>query len=336
MSRSRDFADLAGSADAGGLTGRNLIINGAMQVVQRGTSVSVSDGAGYKTVDRWHYTYGDGTAGEFSTWTMSQDTDAPEGFANSTKFICTTAASAPSLRTSALLQQRIEGQNLQHLKYGLSSANKLTASFWVKSNNTGTIGVTLLQTGNTRLYVESVSINSANTWEYKTITFNGDTSNSLANDNSEELAIRFAWEYNTDRIGGSASWSASGTPDGQSYLAPTGTSARTTSLNDTFYITGVQLEVGETATPFEHRSYGDELARCQRYYYTTGADYGHGVFNANTYGSTSFPVTMRADPTITWLAGTSPTPTGLSINPTGLYAFSTSTQGMQFNADAEL
>jgi len=268
MSRARDLADLGGSADAGGLTGRNLIINGAMQVAQRGTSVSVSNNAGYKTVDRWNYTYGDNTAGEYSTWTMSQDTDAPEGFSSSTKFICTTAASAPSSITSTVLQQFIEGQNLQHLKYGTANANKITASFWVKSNNTGDIGVSLRQPGNTRLYVESVSINSVNTWEYKTVTFNGDTSNSLANDNTSELGIRFAFEYNTGRIGGSASWEAGGTPDGQSYLAPTGVSARTSTADDTFYITGVQLEVGQTATPFEHRSYGDELARCQRYYQT--------------------------------------------------------------------
>ena len=103
-----------------------------------------------------------------------------------------------------------------------------------------------------------------------------------------------------------------------------------------FFITGIQLEVGEQATAFEHRSVGDELARCQRYYYTTGADYGHGVFNANSYGHASFPVTMRADPSITFLAGTSTTPTSVTINPTGFYAYSTATQGMQFNANAEL
>jgi len=305
---------------------RNLIINGAMQVAQRGTSTT---GGGF-LVDRFELNINNT---DNIAITQSQDSSGPSGFANSWKILATTAESVVAADERVRFRQNIEGQNLQQFAFGTSAAKSMTLSFYVKSNKTGTYAVNLEQDDASRVIGSTYTINAANTWEYKTITVSGDTSGTINNDNGVGLVV--SWYL----LAGSNYTSTDNTSYGASANGKQAYGHSTTwgqSTNDDFYITGVQLEVGDTATPFEHRSYGDELARCQRYYYTTGADYGHGVFNANTYGSTSFPVTMRSDPTITWLAGTATTPTSLNINPTGLYAHSTSTQGMQFNANAEL
>ena len=316
MSRAREIADL-GSPAASGLSNRNLIINGAMTVAQRGTSATASNAVAYLTLDRWEYSYGDGTSNEFSTWTMSQDSDAPSGFSNSTKFICTTAASAPSTLTAALFQQKFEGQDLQQIQFAKSGAKTLTASFYIKSNKTGNIGVQLFAQDDSTLNSQLVSINTANTWEFKTVTFSPKTSGTeIPNDNTLGLRIRFVFEYNTGRaFGTSDTWAAKQT---NSQLVPAGTSARVSTANDTFFITGVQLEIGETATPFEHRSFGDELAKCQRYYYYSGfgfnnpggtdsgsTDYEGQIFsvhigsNRHTFFG-SFPVFLRGLPTLTF------------------------------------
>ena len=292
----------------GNLGNRNLIINGAMNVAQRGTSATASNAAAYLTLDRWEYSYGTGTSNEFSTWTMSQDSDAPSGFSNSTKFICTTAASAPSTLTAAMFQQKFEGQDLQQIQFAKSGAKTLTASFYIKSNKTGNIGVQLFAQDDSTINSQLVSINTANTWEFKTVTFSPKTSGTeIPNDNTLGLRIRFVFEYNTGRaFGTSDTWAAKQT---NSQLVPAGTSARVSTANDTFFITGVQLEVGDTATPFEHRSFGDELAKCQRYYLKLGgADingggyYRYGVGSCQGINNSNIlvkpTVTMRTTPTL--------------------------------------
>jgi len=292
--------------------GSNLIINGAMQVAQRATSATAANSVEYLTLDRWQYTYGDSTSNEYSSWTMSQDSDAPDGFSNSLKFICTTAASAPSTLTAALTQQKFEGQDLQQIQFAKSGAKTLTASFYVKSNQTGNIGVQLYAIDDNTMNSQLISIDTANTWEFKTVTFAAKTSGTeIPNDNTEGMRIRFVFEYNTGRAVGTANtWAAKQT---NSQLVPAGTSARTSSLNDTFFLAGVQLEVGEQATPFQHRSFDDELDRCKRYYQKS---FAYGTAPANdiagvrmsempssdsaSYGGALVYLekTMRANPTV--------------------------------------
>ncbi len=297
MSRARDFADLAGSADAGGLTGRNLIINGAMQVAQRGTSQTGVTSGGYKDApDRFKI-----EADSAGTWTLSQSTTAPDGFSYSYKFDCTTANTSLSAGSKLSISQRIEGQDLQHLKKGTSGAESITLSFWVRSAKTGTYIVQLKDQDNTRTYSQAYTISSADTWEHKTLTYAGDTTGAFDNDNADSFRIFWWLVAGTDYTSGTlaTAWQAHDHPDravGQVNLAD--------STSNEWYITGTQLEVGDTATPFEHRSYGDELARCQRYFYQTltGAAYqrhGLGVAISTSFVDMPYrlPQTMRTRPT---------------------------------------
>lgn len=314
MSKAAELAALIGSGQAQG--NRNLIINGAMQVAQRGTSATASNAVAYLTLDRWEYSYGDGTSNEFSTWTMSQDSDAPSGFSNSTKFICTTAASAPSTLTAAMVQQKFEGQDLQQIQFAKSGAKTLTASFYIKSNKTGNIGVQLFAQDDSTINSQLVSINTANTWEFKTVTFSSKTSGTeIPNDNTVGLRIRFVFEYNTSRaFGTSDTWAAKQT---NSQLVPAGTSARVSTANDTFFLAGTQFEIGDVATPFEHEDFGTTLAKCQRYYYqlAQGSYMIVGMNDTTSNCETTFglPVEMRADPAL----GTSGTSSEYSIRQNG-------------------
>ena len=299
MSRSRDFADLAGSADAGGLTGRNLIINGSQIVAQRGTSTSGTTGSGYHATDRWQIA--NATLG---TWTVSQSTTAPDGFSNSFKMDCTTADASPAAGDFLMFRQHVEAQNLQHLRCGTSSAQSLTLSFWVRSNKTGTYIAELLQPDASNRHINKVyTISSADTWEYKTITFAGDTSGVINNDNGSGFQVNWWLGAGSNYTGGTlqTSWgavTAANRAVGLVNLADT--------IGNDWHITGVQLEVGETATPFEHEDYGTTLAKCQRYYYESGGtttnDWGQkGYQAASQYvaNTLSHPVAMRASPTLT-------------------------------------
>jgi hypothetical protein len=294
MSRARDFADLAGSADAGGLTGRNLIINGAMQVAQRGTSQTGVTSGGYKDApDRFKI-----EADSAGTWTLSQSTTAPDGFSYSYKFDCTTANTSLSAGSKLSISQRIEGQDLQHLKKGTSGAESITLSFWVRSAKTGTYIVQLKDQDNTRTYSQAYTISSADTWEHKTLTYAGDTTGAFDNDNADSLRIFWWLVAGTDYTSGTlaTAWQAHDHPDravGQVNLAD--------STSNEWYITGIQLEVGETATPFEHRSFGDELLRCQRYFAKIRAGWSGDTTNDGSYrASYQNAVEMRATPTATW------------------------------------
>jgi len=298
MSKARQLADLGNVYDDGALSNRNLIINGAMQVAQRGTSVTGVTSSGYRTCDRFVV-----SMLTLGTWTISQSTDAPEGFANSLKLDCTTADASPAAGDYLFIDQRIEGQNLQMLKKGTSNALPLTLSFWVKSSKTGDFQVNLNDIDNTRIISSVVTINATSTWEQKTITFDGDTTGTLGNDNDTSLRVEMWFDAGSN-------WTSGATATAWESLVSADRAAGTTlalgnSTSNELYLTGVQLEVGDTATPFEHRPYGDELARCQRYYYQVGGVGGlllggYVTGASDDYTSPfSYPTVMRTEPTVT-------------------------------------
>jgi hypothetical protein len=299
MSRARDFADLAGSADAGGLTGRNLIYNGAYTVWQRSTSKASIASRAYHTADRWLLEYSSG-----GTWTQSRSTEVPsgQGFGYSLKMDCTTAQSSP---TYLMHCQVFEGQDLQQLAKGTSGAKELTLSFWVRSNKTGDYTAELYDLDNNRHISKTYTINSADTWEKKSITYDGDTSGAFTNDANSSLILNMWLAANSSTYGSGTqqtTWAAASNANrvdaNQVNLAD--------STSNEWYITGVQLEVGQ-ATPFEHRSTHDEQLRCFRYYYDArfGSNDG-GAYSPGRdaqYGHVraciaEFPVKMRATPTV--------------------------------------
>ena len=277
---------------------RNLIINGDMRIAQRGTSSTGVTTDSYYTVDRY-YT-GGSTAG---TWTISQDTDVPtgEGFANSLKLQCTTANASLSSGSYWAVHQRMEGQNLQHLNFGTSSAKSLTASFWVKSNKTGTYIIQFEDLDNNRSRASSYTINSANTWEKKVLTFEGDTGGGFDNDKNASLDMYIWLAAGSGYQSGTlpSTWKAQVAGDravGQVNLAD--------STSNYINITGVQLEVGDTATPFEHRPYDMELARCQRYFRKFGpeANSWNGTMTSASYARFYMPLapSMRTAPAMSY------------------------------------
>jgi hypothetical protein len=241
---------------------RNIIINGGMQVAQRGTSVSSVTTSGYKALDRFNIDLS--SAG---TWTISQDTNTPSGFGSSMKFLCTAADASLGSSDRIAFRQFIEGQNVQQLKKGTSDAELVTASFYVKSNKTGTYILEFYDLDNSRHINKSYTVDTANTWEYKTITFEADTTGVLDNDNASSAMLHFWLGSGSSYSSGTlqTSWGANATNNravGNVNLAD--------AVDNYWQITGVQLEVGEQATPFEHRSYGEELGLCQRYYERSG------------------------------------------------------------------
>ena len=278
----------------GTLSNRNLVINGAMTVAQRSTSEAGVTDSGYKTVDRFQL-----SLATLGTYTVTQEADGPDGFANSLKIDCTTADASPAADDAFLVYHKIEGQNLQHLSYGNSSAKALTLTFYVKSNKTGNASFELQQRDNSdRQVALQYSISSANTWEKKTLSIPADTSGVINDDNGEGLRLGWWLNSGSNLTGGShqTTWAAEDNTDRNASNLGIGGST-----DDYWQITGVQLEVGEKATPFEHRSYGDELAKCQRYYQVLAQS---SMMAATTNGSTQIAnigvplvTSMRAAPT---------------------------------------
>jgi len=259
------------STTGGALSHRNVIINGAMQLSQRGTSASSVTSSQY-LCDRWEYE----TLGE-ETVTLSQSTDSPSGFSNSFKVEITSADSDVIASDYAVVKQVIEAQNLQHLKYGSSGAETITLSFHVKSSVAGTYAVGLEHGETASYYSKTYSISSANTWEKKTVTFTGNTATAINNDNGAGLHVNFALTAGTSYTTGSnGAWGAITNWFANHAVNVIGTA------NATFFITGVQLELGTVATPFEHRSYAEELQRCMRYYTVLGSIIGTGYQNGNS------------------------------------------------------
>jgi len=240
---------------------RNLLINGDMRIAQRATAYSGATGTDYYTVDRWQF-----IANSAGTWTVSQSTTVPtgEGFAYSHKFDCTTADASLGAGDYLLLGQKIEGINLQHLKYGTSSAEKLTLSFWVRSAKTGTYVVEYrnANSGGTRTQSQSYTISAADTWEKKTITIDGDTASTFENTTNSELEIYLWLAAGSNFTSGTlnTSWGSDTTAN-----RAVGVVNLADNTSNDWYITGVQLEVGNNATPFEHLSQGESLALCERY-----------------------------------------------------------------------
>ena len=248
---------------------RNLIMNGGMTVAQRGTSASGIGGSNsgtYNAQDRWNFfAYGSPTA----RWTQSVSTDVPASSTHTTslKLDCTTASGTVGAGHRQQLMQVIEAQDLQHLRYGSSTAKKVTLSFWVKSSVTGKNYCWIYHNDGTRFTYKSYTVNSANTWERKKITFTGDTASAITNDNGAGLNIIWMLYLGTDYTSATdgvedtwASWSAG------NWDQFNGQVNNASSTSNEWYLTGVQFEVGDTATDYEHRSFEDELHSCKRYY----------------------------------------------------------------------
>ena len=279
------------------LSHRNLIINGAMQVSQRGTSFTgLTNGNEGYTLDRFRW---DESGAPSAVCTVTQDTSAPAGFSKSLKVAVTTAQTTMAASDHVAIHQNIEAQNLQHLNYGSSSAKSTTLSFHVKSNKTGTYGIWIYTDDASRSISYNYTISTADTWEKKTITIVGDTSGGINDDNGDGLRVYFGLASGSNFTSGSSSW---GTDTNNRFKGHNVNVMDSTS--NTFYLTGVQLELGSVATPFEHRTYAEELARCQRYFtIVLRENQGAGMSAAcdsTTYvrGLTYFPVTLRAAPTL--------------------------------------
>ena len=292
-----------------GINFRNLIINGDMSIAQRGTSaVGGSTGLHYGGCDRLRV-YQETTA---SAYTLSQDTNVPtaQGFANSFKLDVTTADASLTAGDRVDLIYRFEGQELQHIKKGTSSAESLTLSFWVSSPKTGTHIVELYDSDNTRQISKSYTVSSANTWEKKTITFEGDTSGALNNDNN--LSLQISWWLMAGSNYTSGTLSTSWTSNTNANRAVGQVNVMDSTSNN-FYLTGVQLEVGTTASDFEFLPYDVNLQRCQRYYWkeTSSPNAGGqwtavgGVSQTNVGRVMTFlPTSMRTIPTSLGTSGT--------------------------------
>jgi hypothetical protein len=291
------------------MAGRNRIINGDMRIDARnnGASVSTAPDNAY-TVDRWRY-----GVSQSSKMTVQQNAGSVTPPAGFTKYLGITSSSAYSVTTNDYFRmaQAIEGFNVADLGWGSANAATVTLSFWVRSSLTGTFGGALTNANNNRSYPFTYTISAANTFEYKTVTIAGDTSGTWATDNTVGIQLQFGLGVGTTYSGTAGSWSAN------LYVSATGATSVVGTSGATFYITGVQLEAGSVATPFQRRSYGQELALCQRYFFVSsggtqvalgssftetmfhsgcGSSYSNDDGRCNIY---SLPVMMRTSPTVT-------------------------------------
>ena len=280
---------------------KNTIINGDMSIAQRATSLTGITGSGYKTLDRYQP-----IIDNVGTWTQSQSTDVPtgQGFAKSFKFDCTTAKSSLSSTNYMINQQRIESQNLQYLKKGTSSAESTTLSFWVKATKTGTNICEIRDVANNRTINKSYTISNSNTWEKKIITFAGDTSGALPNTNGSGLYCSFWLAAGSNFTSGTlqTSWGsrvAANRAVGQVNHAD--------STSNDWYVTGIQMEAGTSASDFEFLPHDINLTRCQRYYMRWQGDTSdqRSIANGLCCGTGQvrmivvYPTTLRTNPTVT-------------------------------------
>ena len=283
---------------------KNILINGAMQVAQRGTTYTISSGTAYRTVDRWKQEWS--LNGQM---TVEQSTDAPAGFTHSLK--STVVAVSTDNFTSGseyfMHQQHIEGFTAAALQYGTASAKPLTASFWVKANTPATYSAGFRATMNSAIWAnhQAFTINVANTWEKKTLTFNPSTAYQLANvgtsSSSGAFMISLANSANLGQTTNLGSWVAGNLIGLDSTTNMDNLSTK--AVGQFVAFTGVQLELGSVATDFEHRSYGEELQLCKRYFYSEGSNDRHSVKQYHpSYKelAISWPVEMRAVPTFSY------------------------------------
>ena len=321
---------------------RNMIINGDMNIAQRGTPTSAASytSGGYAACDRWRLR---AISTDEADFVISQESDAPtaSGFTKSIKIKTNTVESALASDEIFHVSQRIEAQDLQHLKYGTSSALPTTLSFWVKAYQTGTYAINVYKPDSpNRQITATYTISASNTWEFKTMTFPGDTSGGgIANDNGTGFQIYWLLATGTDYTGTtSTSWdnyANGGFANGQAVNIMSST-------DNYFYLTGVQFEVGSQATAFEHRSFGEELRLCQRYY-QVGSSIGAGYGSANGYARAGsvYATQMRATPTLATTNSGSGSIIASGTSNTGFYVTYGSLGGssagiFSFIADAEL
>ena len=282
-------------------TFRNKIINGACVIDQRNAGATVNTNNTFP-VDRFQQQFSGA-----GVLTSKQSTDAPEGFTNSLEVKVTTIDASIGSTDFFQIFQAIEGFNAADIGLGQSWCKPMALSFWVKASQTGTYPVQLANTGGTRCYPTTITVNSANTWEYKTISVPATTSGTFLTDNNIGLGLRIGFVYGSNYNGATAnSW---GTFSAFANSFATTSNNMMSTLNATFYITGVQLEAGSAASPFEYRSYGTELALCQRYCQViTGVNYplctGLSYTTVSSNGVIALPVTMRTAPTPTYAGAT--------------------------------
>jgi hypothetical protein len=309
MSKARDIAEVGNSVAANTTSintlsnsinsGRkNIVYNGDMRIYQRGSTQS---GSTMYIADRWTFAESGTTA---CTSAITTDVPAGQGFSRSGKIEVTTASGTPSSSNYAILRQRFEGQDLQNLLYGTSDAKELTLSFWIKSSKTGIYNVQLTHVDATNKYnTIQYTINTANTWEKKTVTFSGDQTTPISNSILNKFEILFWFMAGPTYSGGTYienTWQAT-----NSNRAVNQVNAMDT-IGNTIYITGIQFEIGSSATDFEQRSYQEELSLCRRYYYRitqitqnfgkTNDFFGIGQAVSTTKAiiHVSFPVPLRA------------------------------------------
>jgi len=341
-----DNAVTASKAGFNNINFKNLIINGDMSIAQRGTSVTgIGASDGYFTVDRFQYTREGSPSARF---TQSQSTVVPsgQGFASSIKMDCTTAQGSLSSGDGFNIQHKIEGQNLQLLKYGTSSAVTLTLSFWVRATKTGTNIVWIYQNDDARSQAQAYTISSADTWEKKTLTFSADTTGVIDNNNGE--GFRISWWLGAGTNFQSGSLATTWQSHSSAIIAVGQVNHADNTAND-FYLTGVQLEVGTSASDFEFLPYDVNKNRCDRYYknldsndfrlYTTALD---GNTSDRLGGTLGFTTEMRTSPSVTKTVANSQSVESQHLSPNGYSIFtSVSNRGGtthidQIKFDAEL
>jgi hypothetical protein len=274
---------------------KNRIINGAMTIDQRNAGASVTPADNIYTLDRWQ-----ASQTVSSKFSVQQSSTVPTGFINSMLITSLSSYSVASGEVFAMAQQ-IEGYNVADLNWGTANAKTVTLSFWVRSSLTGTFGGALANSNVTRSYPFSYTISAANTWEYKTVTIAGDTSGTWQTTTSTGIRVWIGLGVGSSYSGTAGAWA------GADYRSATGATSVVGTNGATFYITGVQLEVGSTATGFEYLDYGRSLIQCQRYCYRmNNLDGGYAAISSgvmydanNYYGYMSLPVTMRSSPTAT-------------------------------------
>ena len=310
-----------GTGTSAGVTGfKNRIINGAMVIDQRNAGASVTPTTGVYTLDRW-FAAAYSASSKFSVQQNAGSVTPPVGFTN---YLGVTSLSAYSVSASDFLCliHSIEGYNIADLGWGTANAKTVTLSFWVRSSLTGTFGGALANQDGSRSYPFSYTISTSNTWEQKSITIAGETSGTWLTTNGLGLTIRFGLGVGSTYLGTAGAWATSG-----NYFSATGATSVVGTNGATFYITGVQLEVGSTATSFDYRPYGTELALCQRYFEIIGVE-SQSMF-ADTYSNTgnvaiysgAYNVNKRAAPTMTQFG------TFTASNTDGVFNVRTSKQG---------
>ena len=274
---------------AGGFTFRNRIINGDMTIDQRNAGASVTAVDATYTLDRWQ-TYST-PASKFSVQQNAGSVTPPVGFKN---YLGVTSLSAYSVTSNDYftIGQPIEGFNVADLEFGTANAKTITISFWVRSSLTGTFGAGVTNSAFNRSFPFSYTINSANTWEQKSVTIAGDTSGTWLTNNGRGLELDFGIGIGSTNSGTAGSWQSGWKPSVTGATSVVGTNGAT------FYITGVQLEVGSVATPFERRPYGAELQLCQRYFQKIDGMIGSAGTSTQVYVSLNYPIEMRANPTL--------------------------------------